>query len=476
MTLAHTLASHAIKATPDLSSGAQKSRPENRVMDVIGCIIAGSQSEAAVQAAARIVENSNSGNSTAAFHQRKIKPAAAAQANALLARAYDFGPLTPFDGQEPIWSHISETTVPVALALAEDSGCTAQQMLEALVVADDLAARISRSLKFLPGTGWDSPGLINRFASAVIAARLWKMSPAQLICAWGLVLQQVSGTFQSIDEHSEAFTFIQGLTARDGIEAADLARHGYTGGPGALSGRFGLFHTFGVGEPDMAAVVAGLGEIYYGDEIFKPYPGCRFTHGPIDLARVVHTSVAADPKQVASIKVTVHPHHIGSPLDLPMNGAAISRPAALFSFQFQSANALLRGKPIPVHFDELQRNDPQVLALAGLVQLEPSADSTFPLTGAQMKLELHDGSVQVCETDFPWGDPRGISLSSADIDAKFQVNLRHAGMSTAGDTMTEELRAQLASNDRLELKQFFSSGAIAAPDAHGAEHNVPARG
>ncbi|MFV9430773.1 MmgE/PrpD family protein [Rhodococcus aetherivorans] len=458
MNLARTLASHAIEATPDAAFESPHDRYLlDRVVDTLGCMIAGTRVDSTRRAAALVTRNSAPGRSSVALEEGKVGPASAAYANALLARAYDFGPLTPFDGASPIWSHISETTVPVAVALAEDCGASARTMLEALIVADDVAARISRALEFVPGTGWDNPGLINRFASAVVAARLWNLSADELVRAWGLVLQQVSGTFQAIDEHSDAFTFVQGLAARDGIEAADLVRHGYAGGDGALDGRFGLFRTYGTGLPDESSVTAGLGEVYFGDRIVKPYPGCRFTHGPIDVARNLRE--VADPGTVREITLTVHPHHIGSPLDLPVEDAEVSRPAALFGFQFQTANALVRGRPVPAHFDDPFRNDPEVLRLAHLVRLRPAAESSFPLTAAHLEIRADDGRTHADRIDHPWGDPRGVPAGRADVDAKFVANLRHAGLGDSADASLSRVRAILASNDRIDLSALFGPGA-----------------
>ncbi|WAL47232.1 MmgE/PrpD family protein [Rhodococcus pyridinivorans] len=387
MNLARTLASHAIEATPDAAFESPHDRYLlDRVVDTLGCMIAGTRVDSTRRAAALVTRNSAPGRSSVALEEGKVGPASAAYANALLARAYDFGPLTPFDGASPIWSHISETTVPVAVALAEDCGASARTMLEALIVADDVAARISRALEFVPGTGWDNPGLINRFASAVVAARLWNLSADELVRAWGLVLQQVSGTFQAIDEHSDAFTFVQGLAARDGIEAAD-------------------------------------------------------------------------PGTVREITLTVHPHHIGSPLDLPVEDAEVSRPAALFGFQFQTANALVRGRPVPAHFDDPFRNDPEVLRLAHLVRLRPAAESSFPLTAAHLEIRADDGRTHADRIDHPWGDPRGVPAGRADVDAKFVANLRHAGLGDSADASLSRVRAILASNDRIDLSALFGPGA-----------------
>ncbi|WP_241385601.1 MmgE/PrpD family protein [Rhodococcus sp. CH91] len=458
MTLARILASHAIESTPSPAfESPYLSALVDRVIDTLGCAVAGTKVESVRRAAEFLAYNAATGRSSLVFQGTRTTPGAAAYANALLARAYDFGPLTPFDGTTPIWSPISETTVPVAVAVAEDCGASARTMLEALVVADDVTARISRALEFVPGTGWDNPGLVNRFGSAVVAARLWRLSPDELVRAWGLVLQQVSGTFQAIEEHSEAFTYIQGLAARDGIEAADLVRHGYSGGDGAFDGRFGLFSTYGAGHPSAASVRDRLGRVYFGDQIFKPYPGCRFTHGPVDIAGNLHADLGGASSTIREITLTVHPHHVGSPLDLPVANSAVSRPAALFGFQFQVANALVRGRPVPAHFDDPARNDLEVLRLARLVRLRASDNPAVPLTAAHLELRTNDGAVCARSIDYPWGDPRGIGATSADIDAKFVANLRHAEFEGSPEKCLSVLRAILVSQERFDLSAILAS-------------------
>src|SRR5262249_47185928 len=67
--------------------------------------------------------------------------------------------------------------------------------------------------------------------------------------------------------------------------AAALARHGVTGPPSALEGRFGFGHCFLDGRFDAAALTAGLGTTWaVPDILFKPYPANYFTHAGIDAA------------------------------------------------------------------------------------------------------------------------------------------------------------------------------------------------
>ena len=74
----------------------------------------------------------------------RLPAASAAFANAVLARSFDFEPVEA-DGPQGtrVAAHISGTTVPVALALAELTGASGAELLTALAVGDDVTARLA---------------------------------------------------------------------------------------------------------------------------------------------------------------------------------------------------------------------------------------------------------------------------------------------------------------------------------------------
>jgi 2-methylcitrate dehydratase PrpD len=105
--------------------------------------------------------------------------------------------------------------------------------------------------------------------------------------AFGLVLNQLAGSFQSIWDGTTAFKLYQGTSARNGIFSAELAKAGWTGPRDALLSKFGYFHLYTEGCTHPEILTKELGKKYYADSTFKPYPCCRATHPAIDCALAI---------------------------------------------------------------------------------------------------------------------------------------------------------------------------------------------
>lgn len=148
--------------------------------------------------------------------------------SAIFARGNDFGVLIPYIGSQPVWSHIWSRPCPLRSPPLKPPAHPVNR--RSLGVGDDLTARLTAADRYTPGTGWANPGLANKFAVTAIAGRLLGLDPSSLRDAFGIVLNQLGGTFQAIDAGAHAFKLAQGLAARDGIEAAELAAQGWTGG------------------------------------------------------------------------------------------------------------------------------------------------------------------------------------------------------------------------------------------------------
>lgn len=144
-----------------------------------------------------------------------------------------------------------------------------------------------------------------------------------------------------------------GWAAQSAVNAVSLARHGITGPPSVLEGRFGFFQAWLHSVPDTAQVVAGLGTDWTVPEIFfKPYPANHFTHCVVDAAANLRRR-GVTPGQIESIEVGVpspNVRTIGEPLEVKQ--APATGYMAQFSGPYAVAAGLLGGGGLEVNLDD----------------------------------------------------------------------------------------------------------------------------
>ncbi len=92
-----------------------------RVIDTLGCLIGGATDTGNPELVKLIKENAGKKEATILVHGGKAPVAETALVNCVMARSFDFGPVSPLvDGVS--WpGHISETTVPTALTLCRSN-------------------------------------------------------------------------------------------------------------------------------------------------------------------------------------------------------------------------------------------------------------------------------------------------------------------------------------------------------------------
>ncbi|MBN0047579.1 MmgE/PrpD family protein [Streptomyces actuosus] len=227
--------------------------------------------------------------------------------------------------------------------------------------------------------------------------------------------------------------------AARGLEAARLARAGFTGAQRIYQGEFGADHFFrhrGTaldGEPDLTRI------------IFKRWPALFYCQTPIDVALELSSGFdGAD--DIRAVTVETYGRAI-------RNGATasashpVSRAGRTPSLPYCVATALL--KPVEYSDFEAERaRDPQLRQLMEKIDVREDAAMTRkfpPMTPCRISVTLRDGDVVRGERDFSRGDPHD-PLSDDDVSDKLRANLSPV----APPTDRGEILADLWGLERLE--------------------------
>lgn len=161
--------------------------------------------------------------------------------NAVISRSYDFEVMTVVVGDQQVASHHSPTTCMTALAYAESARANGKDFLSALVVGDDIAARLLAASGLDFYQGWDGAPIYSALAATAIAARFLAMTPLQTRDAFGITIDQIAGTVQNIWDGATNWKLQQGLVARNAVLSANLAKGGWTGLIDPLLAPYGFF-------------------------------------------------------------------------------------------------------------------------------------------------------------------------------------------------------------------------------------------
>jgi len=394
-----------------------------RILDVIGLSIVGGTTPfgRSVRAAGRALHPSGPAQLFGCAGRSSV--VGAAFVNGALSQALEFD-----DTHNESIVHMSGPAVVSSLALAEARKADGRDVMRAVVIANEISARIGSAA---PGQfhkrGFHPTGLFAPFGIAWSAGAMLGLDPVQMTHAAGIVGSFAAGLLECWVDGAQSKFLHPGWATQGGISAAYLAHAGTTGPVAVLEGRFGLFasHLQGAGLADPDKIVAGLGDDWKcHDASFKPYPAAHVIHPYLDAALRLRSEHGIAARNIARIICPVAPYIVGivcEPLEEKRRPRSDSH--GRVSLQYSLAEALVRGRLDRYSYAEESLNDPHILALADRVEFE--VDPSFPgpeRFKGQVRLFLDDGRCLEAIEEFNRGSPQN-PMSPSDIIAKFETNV-----------------------------------------------------
>lgn len=444
-TLAEQLASFAVGTTFDDLPGEVIESVKMRVLDTLGIAVAAAPLDTSRAARAWAQEQGGAAHATAVGVEQRLPAALAAFVNGVLAHSLDYD-----DTHLPSVLHPSASVVPAALAAAERAGADGRELIRAIAVGLETAVRLgmagydeeAKNSTFFEH-GQHATSICGAMGGAVAVAVL-EGDEDSVRNSLGVAASMAAGIIEANRTGGTVKRIHCGWAAHSAICAADLVRHGLTGPPTVLEGRFGFFQAWLHGRFDASAVTDGLGLDWTVPGIFfKPYPANHFTHAAVDAATALRLR-GIGPEDIASLTLGVPAPNlrtIGEPIEVkrtPQTGYM-----AQFSGPYAVAVGLLGGSGLGAGLDDYTDElaaDParrQLMAKVDVVADERCTEIFPRQFPAVLTARLHDGREVVEEVLTTRGGPER-PLSFDELATKFREN---AGRTLAPDQVGALARA-----------------------------------
>lgn len=317
--------------------------------------------------------------------------------------------------------HAGSIAVAVALALSEWRGpVSGRDFVTAIVAGYEAGLRVG-----IAGggqifkRGFHSAAVCGVFVAAATAARLLGLDAAQTRHAFGIAGSMASG-LMAAQEGAMVKRLHAGQAAKNGVNAALLARRGFTGITNVLEAPFGGFFSAMTARCDLGELTAGLGTTWETMALgFKPYATAGACHPALALldALMAGHGLGADDIEGISVECTTHCRdHVAWPY-APQGVAS----AQMNIYYALSVMALERAAMV-AQFEESKLADPRILDY--MKRIRVAVDAGFDAMGnafryaTRITLTTRRGERLVRETLHRPGSPDA-PLDAARLSAKF---------------------------------------------------------
>jgi 2-methylcitrate dehydratase PrpD len=378
------------------------------LLDALGATISGTLTRVSKIAAGYAATAFRGEEATILLHGARATAAGAAFANGYAANGIDIDDCAKYTRGHP-----GAQLFPAALAVSEKTGANGREMLTAMVVGYEIAHRTARCWHDHHEI-YQACGSWGSVACAAVAAKLMGLDRARIKHALGIAEYHAPNLpmMRDIDDPAMVKHGI-GWGAMNGIVAAELAEHGFTGIPSILG--FDKYRDW----------VDTLGSEYIMAEglWFKRWSCCAWGHPACLAALKVVEENDVQVGEIAHLKVQVF--HEGWRLS---QRYPESTEEAQFSIKWPLATLLLDGKIGPDQVLEHRFDDERVTELVEKIEIVEDAeinrmyqlswkgvDSPDARFTSRVEIILKDGRV----LDSGLADRDSIQWDEASLEDKF---------------------------------------------------------
>lgn len=379
--------------------------------DHVGVALLGSESDAGEQMR-EYATTAFPGTAATVIGGGTATPQGAALANGTFAHVDDYD-----DTFDSIVIHPSTPVAPAALAAAEDEDGTGAELLTALVVGSEVLYRVGHAV--YPehyDNGWHLTATVGTFGAAAAAASIYGLETDAIERAFGIAGSNAPTSLKR-NMGSEIKLTHPGQGAQRGLEAAIMARAGWTANQQVLDGEKGYPDVMAPGRADTSVDTDGLGDTWALPDVgFKLYPSAIVTHAGIYALEYLLANEEIDPDEIESIDIEVD-----ESIDVLKHPTLAGPFEAKFSFEFCLGLIVARGSVEPSAFSDPTLADESVQRAMDLVSVVPVSGlfgSEYFGYGARVRVETANGAVYTREQPTPPAMPYEPSDDAA-LEEKF---------------------------------------------------------
>ena len=387
-------------------------KTEDLLVDWFGSAVAGKNAKA-VEIIAQFAQimGPSSGQSEILLNRKLTSPYFAAMCNAAASHVVEQDDL-----HNSSVFHPATVIFSPALAVAQSLGVSGREFLVAVIAGYEVGIRIGEFMGRSHYKIFHTTGTVGSLAAAAAVGRLLKLSPEQMLHAFGSAGTQAAGLWEFLKDAADSKQLHTAHAAGTGLMSAYLAKEGFTGAQQILEGKQGMAAGMS-SDADLSKLNAGLHQRWATLETsFKFHASCRHTHPAADaLLQVMQTNHL----QFTDLaKITTHVHQ--GAIDVL---GAVTDPKTVHQSKFSMGTVLaIVAKYGHAGLDELENHflDPEICLLRDNVsmQLDPQVDQAYPQRWiGKVSIKTHAGIEFHGQLDEPKGDP-GNTLTRSEIESK----------------------------------------------------------
>jgi 2-methylcitrate dehydratase PrpD len=429
------------------------------ILDFIGVAMAGS-AEASGKITNEMVKEYKSVSEAAVIGGRfKASCSLAALANGTAGHVLDYDDCLDFPHVG--LGHPTTGILPAALAISEKFDATGRDLITAYCLGIEAYAKIGLFAKdaFRADKGWEWTGVLGVMGATASVAKLLNLDAQETCMSFGIAASLSCGltrNFGSMAGHWHA-----GNAARNGVEAAALARKGFISSDDIIEAPSGFYNLFTGNQgpatkEDMEENIRALGNpwnIVDPGLMLKAFPCAHISHFGVDAALQLKQKHAIDWRQIAEIEFRI-PSLLRRIVSYPDPRTGLE---AKFSPGHCMCRALIYGEIKIADFRDESVKNPSLTQLMNrikwvVIDQEPGK---LPFGYQEVVLKMEDGRTFACKVSHPKGEPQN-PQTEEDSTTKYEDCATHGHYDNETASQIKDMILNLESVVRIsQLADLF---------------------